>query len=74
MKKKKITKKVIGKTNTPIVEMVERNCFFCNGTGSMCNVCGEAENVCGCEDGCSNYDCENCKGTGKVMVPAGGLL
>lgn len=29
--------------------MSDKNCFRCDGTGVVCNICGESEVACGCE-------------------------
>ena len=43
------------------------NCFDCNGTGQMCDVCGEAENACHCDDGEQALsDCQVCGGDGET--------
>lgn len=41
----------------------KRKCFFCDGTGHLCNVCGESEAVCQC-DVLDFYDCNACGGVG----------
>lgn len=47
----------------------KRKCFFCNGTGLMCNVCGEAEGVCSCPDDEQDLvDCSDCKGSGVASA------
>lgn len=45
-----------------------RQCFQCNGTGEMCNVCGESSDVCECEEGCSVNPCNNCGGVGIAIL------
>jgi hypothetical protein len=43
-------------------------CFRCDGTGKICDVCGESPLACECDEcdgGCVASDCEDCGGTGK---------
>ncbi len=50
--------------------MVEKPCFVCDGTGTMCNICGESQSVCDCDEE-NTYQCENCNGTGRSMCTVG---
>lgn len=54
----------------------QTQCFRCDGTGQICNICGESEMACDCDSTqVENYqkehdmdqfdNCEYCKGTGK---------
>mgnify|MGYP003386775501 CR=1 FL=1 len=61
------------KTLAPMCDVKE--CFNCNGTGSLCNTCGEAEDACGCsnedeyDDEDQDFvDCEECEGTGRICT------
>ena len=52
-------------TQTPInPERVASQCFRCDGTGGVCNICGESERACGCGDETAIVECSDCKGTG----------
>lgn len=43
----------------------KRQCFICDGTGEMCNICGESEAACECDnENCTTSPCKNCRGTG----------
>lgn len=52
---------------------VKRDCFTCNGTGKKCDMCGESPDCCDCEEETGEVqgqsDCENCNGTGTVLIP-----
>ncbi len=44
---------------------VKTQCFRCNGTGNICDMCGESESVqCDCEDQ-SYSECPDCEGSGE---------
>jgi len=47
---------------------VPTNCFRCDGTGNLCNICGESERACSCEDDGEEptyFECTDCDGTGR---------
>ena len=52
---------------------MDKPCFRCDGTGSICNVCGESERACECDEAEQSFcDCENCSGSGVASAsPAG---
>jgi hypothetical protein len=49
-----------------------KQCFRCNGSGEICNICGEAPGACECsnsevenyntEYGCQFGECDDCNG------------
>lgn len=41
--------------------------FWCDGTGTMCEVCNESETSCRCEEAVLSK-CEECSGTGRLCV------
>jgi hypothetical protein len=55
--------------------VVVKQCFNCDGTGQLCDICGESSKACGCEPDeidahVAEYDeqysvCPHCNGTGK---------
>jgi len=45
------------------------NCFTCDGTGQMCNICGESEAACQCPEN-DRSTCEDCDGRCQVEVLA----
>lgn len=57
--KKKATKKVL-----PCEVKAH---FWCDGTGTMCQICNETENGCRCEEPALG-ECEECNGTGRLCV------
>lgn len=52
------------------------NCFQCDGTGQMCNVCGNSRACCEgrADDECVEADdyepCDNCEGAGQCYAEA----
>lgn len=30
--------------------MVDKNCFRCDGSGKVCNICGESSAACSCDE------------------------
>jgi len=48
------------------------NCFTCDGTGQMCNICGESEAACQCPEN-DRSTCEDCDGRCQVEVLARGV-
>lgn len=43
------------------------DCFTCDGTGQMCNICGESEASCQCPQN-DRRICEDCDGRCQVEV------
>lgn len=64
---KKKAKKTTQTQGKPVLSPPEikqqRSCFFCDGSGQMCNICGEADGACECDD-YDMRDCDDCGGNG----------
>ncbi len=44
-----------------------RDCFSCDGSCEMCNICGESVSACQCPED-DRHPCEDCRGTGRTVV------